>query len=190
MSKIMQRTGHDLPAKEIKGQRVVSYKQIAQLHQVDVKNLQMNFKNNRKHFIDGVDYFQIKETSPDTKNFMVSRNYFTESGYLMLVKSLTDDLSWEVQRMLVNSYFRAGLLEQVLAFLPEQTRRVIYYRKLGLTQKETGKLIGLSKDSVQATERKLKALGYEARSQNGKRSGGWFCPTTRLNNPEQMELPL
>ena len=31
--------------------------------------------------------------------------FITESGYLMLVKSFTDELSWNVQRMLVNSYF-------------------------------------------------------------------------------------
>lgn len=29
----------------------------------------------------------------------------TESGYLMLVKSFTDDLAWDVQRKLVKSYF-------------------------------------------------------------------------------------
>ena len=32
----------------------------------------------------------------------------TESGYLMLVKSLTDDLAWTVQRELVNNYFRVN----------------------------------------------------------------------------------
>lgn len=32
----------------------------------------------------------------------------TEQGYLMLVKSLTDDLAWEVQRKLVKSYFKAA----------------------------------------------------------------------------------
>ena len=31
----------------------------------------------------------------------------TESGYLMIVKSLNDDLAWTVQRLLVNYYFRA-----------------------------------------------------------------------------------
>ena len=30
----------------------------------------------------------------------------TESGYLMVVKSLTDDLSWIVQRQLVKAYFK------------------------------------------------------------------------------------
>ncbi len=34
----------------------------------------------------------------------------TESGYLMLVKSFTDDLAWEVQRQLVSSYFRVRQL--------------------------------------------------------------------------------
>lgn len=32
----------------------------------------------------------------------------TEQGYLMLVKSFTDDLAWEVQRQLVNTYFKAS----------------------------------------------------------------------------------
>ena len=30
----------------------------------------------------------------------------TESGYLMIVKTFTDDLSWKVQRQLVNTYFK------------------------------------------------------------------------------------
>jgi len=31
---------------------------------------------------------------------------FTESGYLMLVKTFTDDLSWQIQRQLVKGYFK------------------------------------------------------------------------------------
>ena len=38
------------------------------------------------------------------KDFM-SKALITEQGYLMLVKSFTDDLAWEVQRKLVSSYF-------------------------------------------------------------------------------------
>lgn len=36
-----------------------------------------------------------------------------ESGYLMLVKSLQDDLAWKVQRELVNSYFRGKEQKQL-----------------------------------------------------------------------------
>jgi len=32
--------------------------------------------------------------------------FFTEMGYLMLAKSLTDPLAWKVQRDLVNTYFK------------------------------------------------------------------------------------
>lgn len=174
MTKSMQTMGANLPTKQVKGQMVVSYKQIAELHQTPVKNLQKNFQNNQQRFIDGVDYFKITEKSSTVNFGVLTKTYFTESGYLMLVKSLTDDLSWEVQRMLVNSYFRASMLEQMLAFLPEQTQKLIYYRGLGLTQKETGKLTGLSKDSVQAVEKKLKGLGYVAPNLSGKRNGACF----------------
>ena len=34
----------------------------------------------------------------------------TESGYLMLVKSFTDELAWQIQRMLVNTYFRTQVI--------------------------------------------------------------------------------
>lgn len=170
MSKFMQTTGVDLPVKEIKGQRVVSYKQIAELHQTQEVNLRNNFKNNRKYFIEGIDYFQQKEHNTDSKNLLHTKLYFTESGYLMLVKSLTDDLSWAVQRELVNGYFRGEMLEKVLAFLPRKVQKVIYYRSLGLTQKEAGLLAGMSKDSVKRVERRLKGLGYKAPNLSGKRS--------------------
>lgn len=32
--------------------------------------------------------------------------YITKSGYLMISKVFDDDIAWEVQRKLVNSYFR------------------------------------------------------------------------------------
>jgi hypothetical protein len=44
MSKFMQTTGVDSYVIEIKGQRVVSYKQIAELHQVEVKTYKRTFK--------------------------------------------------------------------------------------------------------------------------------------------------
>lgn len=48
-----------------------------------------------------------------TKNVQL----FTETGYLMLVKSFTDDLAWQVQRKVVNGYFslKAALAERQAA---------------------------------------------------------------------------
>lgn len=162
--------GIHLPVKEIKGQRVITVKQVASLHKQAERNIRKNFTNNQNHFLEGVDYFRgkgVKFTpTPDTL-------YFTESGYLMLTKSLKDALSWQIMRELVNTYFRVQLLEQVLSFLPARTQQAIYYRGLGLTQKETGKLLGINKDTVQSIERDLRPLGYTAPNLGGKRSGTW-----------------
>ena len=73
-----------------------------------------NFNTNRKYFIEGTDYFKIcadeirshkiMELSPKAQEDVT---LLTESGYLMIVKSFHDDLAWDVQRALVNNYFRA-----------------------------------------------------------------------------------
>jgi hypothetical protein len=183
-------TGHDLPAKEIKGQRVVSYQQIAELHQVDAKSIRRNHERNKHHFVEGVDYFRIKERNAVSDNLSHTKLYFTESGYLMLVKSLSDDLSWEVQRMLVNSYFRANLLEQVLKFLPAEIRKVIMYRQMGLTQVETARLLRSTKDKIQAIEKNLSGLGYHAPSQSGKRSSFGPGRLSLRRESDQLELAL
>ena len=189
MSRFMQNTKVDIPVKEIQGKRVVSYKQIAELHQVDVKIIQKNFNRNQQRFIEGVDYFKISDKSSDTVNLTVSRNYFTESGYLMLVKSLTDDLSWDIQRKLVNGYFRMEILEAVLEFMPEVVKKLIYYRGLGLTQTEAGKILDMSEGSVKALEKKLKALGYAPPNLSGKRSGKLLAGYDMFNGkiPEERK---
>lgn len=102
-----------LAIKEYQGQRVVTFKDIDSVHQRPTGTASRNFKQNRKHFIENEDYFLVK---PDTNPMDEIRpliippkgvTLFTESGYLMLVKSFTDDLAWNVQRQLVKCYFRA-----------------------------------------------------------------------------------
>lgn len=189
MSKFMQNSKVDIPVKEIHGRRVVSYKQIAELHQVQEANLRNNFKRNLSRFIEGVDYFKLSDQSSESNNLLHTRNYFTESGYLMLVKSLTDDLSWDIQRKLVNGYFRMEILEAVLEFMPEVVKKLIYYRGLGLTQTEAGKILDMSEGSVKALEKKLKALGYAPPNLSGKRSGKLLAGYDMFNGkiPEERK---
>lgn len=105
---------------------VVTFKDIDDCHKRPEGTASRNFRKNREHFIENEDYFTI---SPDefrrTIGNMDKRqnNYvilLTESGYLMTVKSLHDDLAWKVQRMLVNSYFRMKKLEEVAIEQHEQ----------------------------------------------------------------------
>lgn len=103
---------HTLPIKEYNGVRVVTFKDIDMVHERPDGTASRNFRKNRGYFIEGEDYFIVKPS--DFQNDEIRRSEInnrgtvlvTESGYLMLVKSFTDDLAWKVQRELVNSYFR------------------------------------------------------------------------------------
>lgn len=95
--------------KEYKGQRVVTFKDIDTVHQRPSGTARRNFNTNKKHFIEGEDYFVRNSYEAKNEFNLVAPNgivLITESGYLMLVKSFTDDLSWDVQRELVKCYFR------------------------------------------------------------------------------------
>lgn len=101
-----------LAVKEYKGQRVVTLKEIDEVHQRPEGTAKRNFGANRDHFIENTDFFIVKPSDIEKDEFRTfeipNRGLIviTESGYLMLVKSFTDDLAWTVQRELVNSYFR------------------------------------------------------------------------------------
>lgn len=104
-----------LAIKEYGGQRVVTFKDIDELHQRPEGTAKRNFTENRKHFIKGVDFVLVKPADfrkDEIRTFEIPNRgltVFTESGYLMLVKSFTDDMAWAVQRALVNSYFKGKI---------------------------------------------------------------------------------
>lgn len=101
-----------LTVKEYQGKRVVTFKDIDTVHGRPDGTAGRNFRANKEHFIEGEDFYKV--TSDEFRRAigeMDSRQQndvtlITESGYLMLVKSFTDDLAWKVQRELVNCYFR------------------------------------------------------------------------------------
>ena len=104
--------GTALQIKEYKGKRVVTFKDIDTVHKRPEGTARKRFNDNRRHFVSGVDFFKISPSEFRTAiGNMDSRQQnevtlMTETGYLMLVKSFTDDLAWKVQRELVDSYFR------------------------------------------------------------------------------------
>lgn len=102
----------NITVKTWNGKRVVTFKDIDQCHGRPEGTAKRNFQANKERFIEGEDYFLVKPSDfqkDEFRTFEISNRgtiLVTESGYLMLVKSFTDDLAWDVQRQLVNTYFR------------------------------------------------------------------------------------
>lgn len=114
MTELVNIEGTELAVKEYNGKMVVTLKDIDRVHGKKFDTAKKSFQKHKKHFILGEDYFEMtrKELgeiySPNEKiigNPNLTTYLFTESGYLMIVKTFTDDLSWKVQRSLVNAYF-------------------------------------------------------------------------------------
>lgn len=101
----------EVTVKEYAGKRVVTFKDIDNCHGRPEGTARKRFNDNKKHFLEGEDFFKITPSEFRTafgsmdKRQQNDITLLTESGYLMLVKSFTDDLAWEVQRELVNRYF-------------------------------------------------------------------------------------
>lgn len=103
----------DLSIKEFNGQRVVTFKDVDSVHERPDGTARKRFNDNKKRFVEGEDFYILSQPS-EMRTLGLERPQggfpekvilVTESGYLMLVKSFTDDLAWKVQRELVKSYF-------------------------------------------------------------------------------------
>ncbi|MBF0115636.1 MAG: ORF6N domain-containing protein [Magnetococcales bacterium] len=101
-----------LPIIEYRGRRVVTFAMVDQVHHRPEGTARKRFNDNKERFVAGedfqlVDYSQMSEL----RTFGIEvpprgLTLLTQSGYLMLVKSFTDDLAWKIQRELVNRYFQ------------------------------------------------------------------------------------
>lgn len=111
----------EISVKEYRGQRVVTFKDIDAVHRRPDGTARKRFNDNREHFVEGEDYFVLNQPS-EMRTLGIQRpqggtpevvTLMTESGYLMLVKSFTDDLAWKVQKQLIAWYFRARGMQEI-----------------------------------------------------------------------------
>lgn len=156
MENIVNVEGTELAVREYNGQMVVTFDDIDLVHKRPHGTARNAFKRNKRHFIDGVDYFVLEKENSNVHETYIRNidipnrgiTVFTESGYLMLVKPFKDDLSWDVQRALVNGYFSSknqqpntAILEK--RYFPEDTDwfrtnewKIRYYCEyVGITKK-------------------------------------------------------
>lgn len=117
----------EIETKEYQGQRVVTFKDIDLCHGRPEGTARKRFNDNKRHMIEGVDYFIIDQPS-EIRTLGIVRpqggvpqniTIVAQSGYLMLVKSFTDDLAWDVQRDMVNTYFKEKAVEEGFNAMPD-----------------------------------------------------------------------
>ena len=111
MAELVKIEDTDLTIREYNGQRVVTFKDIDTVHKRKPGTAKASFRRNGKYFQEGTDYIIITRNYKGTLSTIENIppkgiTVLTESGYLMIVKTFTDDLSWKVQRQLVNTYFK------------------------------------------------------------------------------------
>lgn len=105
-----------LTIKKINDLPVVTFNDIDEVHARPSGTSARNFKQNRQRFVEGEDFFMLKNKNLSLGEFRLTNItsvnsqgtiFLTESGYLLLVKSFTDDLAWTVQKKLIAHYFRS-----------------------------------------------------------------------------------
>lgn len=139
MSEIIKIGEKSIKKIDFKGKTVITAKMIAEVHGREVKRVNEQFRNNQEKFIENEDYFRVdkKEEAVDnidpeirtlfTQNNMKEVYLFSITGYLMLVKTFDDEKSWEVQRTLVNSYFKLKKIENITEINQLKKRYIIIW---------------------------------------------------------------
>lgn len=111
MNDVMTVENTEMQIREYNGQRVVTFKDIDRVHERKSGTAKASFRRNKKYFQDGLDYIVLTKDNVNGTQSTIGNipprgiTLLTETGYLMIVKTFTDDLSWSVQRQLVNNYF-------------------------------------------------------------------------------------
>ena len=99
------------------GKRCMLVREIAQIHNMKVGNINQRINDNRVRFKDGVDIIDLKTYTSDVSvlkdlgftqaQIGNSKNIYilSERGYAKLIKIMDSDLAWEIHDELMDEYF-------------------------------------------------------------------------------------
>lgn len=203
---------------EYRGERVITLSMMDQVHGRPEGTGRRNFNVHKTRLVEGRHYFEV--TADEIRSQSLGGSFpprtpkgllLTERGYLVLVKSFTDSLAWQVQEQLVDGYFRSkaapmpvlnadalfeAFLSRVVALLPsliegENARQRIAQRP--------GMTVGQVLDSwgVKSVKGLALALSFRlvragcatgSRAEMGGRTAKMFDPD-RVNDVKSVLMP-
>ena len=109
---------HEIEGGFGKDKKAMLVKEIAEIHGKEIKYINKQINANRKHFINGKDVVDIKDTEFEVhlmNNGIYTQNavnrstniyILSERGYAKLLKIMDDDFAWEKYDQLVEGYFQ------------------------------------------------------------------------------------
>lgn len=102
---------------EVKGIRVLTTQQLAEMYGTTRKLISYNFHYNKQKYVEGKHYIELTGTElkqfkrclefQDSSKYANTLYLWTEKGALLHAKSLNTDKAWQVYDYLVDFYFRA-----------------------------------------------------------------------------------
>ena len=112
MTELVNVEGTELAVREYNGQRVVTFSDIDEVHHRPHGTAYRNFRANKRFFNEGRDYVTLHKKNQNDEIRLLGITVpqrgitlITERGYLKVIKSFNDELSWRVQDALVDAYF-------------------------------------------------------------------------------------
>lgn len=112
MGEMVNVEGTELGIREYNGQRVVTFSDIDEVHHRPHGTAYRNFRANKRFFNEGRDYVTLHKKNQNDEIRLLGITVpqrgitlITERGYLKVIKSFNDELSWRVQDALVDAYF-------------------------------------------------------------------------------------
>lgn len=179
MNSLIKINNKEIVTKEFKGQRVVTLADIDTVHERPSGTARRNFNENKDRLVEGEDYI-VRNSYEAKKEFGVTApnglTLITEQGYLMIVKSFTDDLAWDVQRQLVNTYFRVKKPMSAMQLMELQFKAI----------KEVDEKVEAVNDELQSFKKDMPLLAIECdRITTAVRSKGVKCLGGKDSNAYQ-----
>lgn len=150
----------ELKVIDLKGQRVLTSRQLASSYGVEEKHIKQNFANNRKRYLEGKHYVTLQNQElrifkNKVENFdLVGKTakiiyLWTEKGSLLHAKSLNTDKAWEVYDYLVDYYFRANeSVESAIPLSPKQLPAALNETNENILAYNRGFLFGVFRAEV------------------------------------------
>lgn len=135
---------------EVRGIRVLTTKQLAELYGTDTERIKLNYRYNKERYtvgkhiipIEGDELRGFKARYHFNPQFKYAKSLYlwTEKGALLHAKSLNTDKAWQVYDYLVDFYFRAKEKEPELPpkkeIVPTQTKTEPLKKKITIPYME------------------------------------------------------